>query len=665
MKSMQLYPSPSTAEVSAAVPDSPGPGRLGRRSRLHQRLAWSGAIVTVLLLLVFIPPLVNANRYQRQIARSMSASLGRPVHLDNATLHLLPVPGLTLSNLVVSEDPAFGDEPTIRANSVEATLRLGSLWRRRVEFSTVRFIEPSVNLVRNPQGRWNLADVLLHASHVETAPTVQVHAGPAPRFPYIEATGGRVNLKLGAEKLPFSLTDADFALWLPSPNQWKVRLQGQPARTDANLNDPGTLRIEGGLQRAEIATGIPVNLEASWHDAPLGEASRLVTGDDMGWRGTVNLDATLAGTLSQATFALKATLGDVRRAEFAAVHPLDLQIACDSGISAATAVLRGLTCTLPDSAATPLRLQADRLDLNHVGQTAATVEAEDVPLHWSLLWAALFSARVPTDTYPAARMTVHLQHGDRPVPSTQVIASARLHRGRMQTPHLVSTASSGGWFGEVLVHLPPAPGAGPGESLTTSPAAAGTVLVWRPAMLAVPPAPPPVSSLAVPGSTSASAEAGLGFVMGPAVFSLAPGTSLTVNASVGPAGYTASANGTASTVALLLPARYLPQLADGMDTILPSSPTDLGTARVDFTCTHPWGAAQSCTSLRPTVPLGRPLSRPVVDLGQGVPAVQLAPRSLSPFDRDPRLGGAPAEPGTSSGAPSQPQTYTPRTLPHL
>jgi AsmA protein len=148
--------------------------------------------VAVLFALALTPPYLNVNRLQRRIAASMSEALGRPVHLDRVTLHLLPLPGFTLENLVVSEDAAFGFEPVIRANKVEITLRISSLWRRQVELSSVRFevddqgSGPSLNLVRNAQGRWNLQSLLMHAASVNAAPTVQRTAGPAPRFPYIE-----------------------------------------------------------------------------------------------------------------------------------------------------------------------------------------------------------------------------------------------------------------------------------------------------------------------------------------------------------------------------------------------------------------------------------------------------------------------------------------------
>src|SRR5665213_237940 len=203
-----------------------------------------------LLLLAIVPPLITVNRLQRRIATSISQSLGRPVHLDQVTLNLLPLPGFTLNNLVVDEDPAFGSEPIIRANSVRVTLRFSSLWTRRVEFSTISFTDPSVNLVHLANGKWNLESILLQASHIEAAPTAQKKAGPAPRFPYIEATGARLNIKLNQEKIPLSFTDAEFALWLPSPEQWHLRLQADPARTDTVVSGAGTIQIEGTLGRA-------------------------------------------------------------------------------------------------------------------------------------------------------------------------------------------------------------------------------------------------------------------------------------------------------------------------------------------------------------------------------------------------------------------------------
>jgi AsmA protein len=92
-----------------------------RRPGVFRRYLLLWIAIFVLILLAIVPPLISVNRFQRRIATSISQSLGRPVHLDRVTLNLLPLPGFTLENLVVDEDPAFGFEPIIRANSVRSS----------------------------------------------------------------------------------------------------------------------------------------------------------------------------------------------------------------------------------------------------------------------------------------------------------------------------------------------------------------------------------------------------------------------------------------------------------------------------------------------------------------------------------------------------------------
>ena len=149
-------------------------------------------------------------------------------------------------NLVVDEDPAFvGRKLVFSAYTVRANLRASSLWRRQVEFGTIHFDQPSVNLVRRADGRWNLRYYPAACGAGRRAPDSQTNPGPAPRFPYIEATGARLNVKLGEdEKMAAALTEADFALWLPSPQQWRVRIEAKPARTDMNVSETGILSVE-------------------------------------------------------------------------------------------------------------------------------------------------------------------------------------------------------------------------------------------------------------------------------------------------------------------------------------------------------------------------------------------------------------------------------------
>ena len=79
-------------------------------------------------------------------------------------------------------------------------------------------------------------------------------SGPrrALRLPSLEATNSRINFKNGAEKLPFSLVNADLSLWQASPGEWRIRLRGQPARTDVSLyqEETGVVRMEASVHSA-------------------------------------------------------------------------------------------------------------------------------------------------------------------------------------------------------------------------------------------------------------------------------------------------------------------------------------------------------------------------------------------------------------------------------
>jgi len=371
--------------------------------RTRRRIILAAVAILLIAALALTPPLLNVDRLRHRIATSMSQSLGRPVHLDRVSFHLLPMPGFTLVNLVVSEDPAFGYEPVIRANRVEARLRVSSLWRRQVEISTIRFdvdefgAGPSVNIVRNAQGRWNLEDILVQAAHANTAPTAQRKAGSAPRFPYIEATGARVNLKLGNEKMPFSLTDADFALWLPNPQEWHLRLQAHPARTDTNAFDTGEVRLEGTLGRAPTMATVPINLKLDWAHAQMGEATRLLTGNDAGWRGTVEAGATLIGQVNSAKLTTDLHLTDLRRADFVPEKLLDVSTRCTAAADLTQVTLTNAACTIPNGGPQPITLSSVIFDVQHPAQAEVSLDVHQVPVAWALDWARLFTQHIPAD----------------------------------------------------------------------------------------------------------------------------------------------------------------------------------------------------------------------------------------------------------------------------
>jgi len=301
--------------------------------------------VVVILALFLVRP--GADQLRTRIARAISLALGRQVEISSVSIHLLPRPGFDLQNFVVHEDPSFGAEPMLRASEVTAALRLTSLLRGRLEIARLSLTEPSVNLVRNGAGLWNLENLLERADQTHVAPTSKSKTEVRPVFPYIEATLARINFKFGQEKKPYTLTDADFSVWQDSENAWGMRLKAQPVRTDFNLSDTGTIRIQGSWQRATSLHDTPLQFALQWDRSQLGQATTLLYGSDQGWRGTITLSVTLTGTAADLAIRASAAVDDFRRYDLDGGAPLRLAAECSAHYAPLDRTLSALSCLAP------------------------------------------------------------------------------------------------------------------------------------------------------------------------------------------------------------------------------------------------------------------------------------------------------------------------------
>jgi AsmA family/AsmA-like C-terminal region len=318
--------------------------------RHHRALRWLAfTMVASVLVAAFVLPLININRYHRTISETLARSIGHPVHLGSVKLQLLPRPGLAISDFVVEESPEFGAEPLLRSPAVVVSLRLTSLWRGRLEVSRIDLDEASVNLVHDPTGKWNFASLLEQASRIPNAPTAQRHSSSTPRFPYIQFKSARINFKFGDEKQGFAFLNSDLSIWLDNPQQWRLRFEAQPARTDLalQLEDTGLMRVEGSLDRAPALDQMPVKLHAEWNRAELGQASRMIFADDSGWRGDLRVEADIVGDISDLHLTTRVRVANTHRQEFSPLMPLNVDTRCRAEYRHGTQALDNLTCLWP------------------------------------------------------------------------------------------------------------------------------------------------------------------------------------------------------------------------------------------------------------------------------------------------------------------------------
>ena len=332
------------------------------------------AVLVLLVLFLFRP---GASRLKSRIITSLSAAVGRPVDLSSAHIRLLPRPGFDLENLVVYDDPSFGSEPMLRASAVTADLRLSSLLRGRLEVAKLDLTEPSLNLVHQASGAWNLESLLERSARTPMAPTAKTKSEPRPGFPYIEGSSGRINFKNGPEKIPDALTNADFALWQQSENAWGVRLKAQPFRSDMNLNDTGLLQVSGSWQRSANVSDTPLEFSIEWSRAQLGQVTKFFFGNDKGWRGDLRIDATVTGTPAALKISSTVLAGDFRRYDIPTQKSFGLAARCDAEYNAPEHEFPQILCIAPVGAGSITITGEARLSGDH--PYAFDVAAENVP----------------------------------------------------------------------------------------------------------------------------------------------------------------------------------------------------------------------------------------------------------------------------------------------
>ncbi len=259
--------------------------------------------------LAIIAPFVNAARFSASIKNALEDSLGRHVSFGKVYYRILPVPGFSLEDVTIDEDPGYGLEPFASRTGLEARLRIDKLLTGKLRFASLRLTDPSLNLVKRDDGSWNVVEFVQRMSAPRQLPLNLI--------PAIQIANGRLDFKLGQRKTTFYIAGADISIYPERSGRVVLNFTGSPARTDRAGNGFGALR--GSLNWLVNPASEKANqLEADVTLLPsdLSEITTLIEGHDIGVHGTLSSRANIAGPLAN----LKVT-GDLRLQD---VHRWDL-----------------------------------------------------------------------------------------------------------------------------------------------------------------------------------------------------------------------------------------------------------------------------------------------------------------------------------------------------
>ncbi len=254
-----------------------------------------GIVVLVIVLQAGVSLLVRTHRVHAYLVAHLERAFGRQVEVVSFDARILPRPQLDANGATVGEDSSFGHEYFLRAERLSAGLRWTGLLKGHFEFGTMSLNKPSLILVRNVQGRWNLEGWLPPAKP-EALQGPRSYGPPSPvapvnRLQKIDFDEGRINFKAGDDKLPIAFTNVSGSVEQTSPGRWQLHLEAQPWRSGVSLQSAGTINVSGDV--AGTSTRLqPAEITLHWSEASLADAFRLLRGQDYGLRGVFALDGT-------------------------------------------------------------------------------------------------------------------------------------------------------------------------------------------------------------------------------------------------------------------------------------------------------------------------------------------------------------------------------------
>jgi AsmA-like C-terminal region len=259
------------------------------RPRRHGWSRWAKWLVCLLIFLwladLGVSLLIRHTRLQRRLTARLGAVFGRSVEVGRYDFSLWGGPTLEAHAVTFGEDPRFGHEYFLRADSLTVWLRWQSFFRGHMELGAVALESPSLNLVRNAEGDWNVAEWLPKSAGGAPASS---SPGAAVRFARIDVTSGRINFKRGDEKLPFALTNVNGYMEPDRTGRWTLNLEAVPTRAALLLQQAGTIRVSGHVGGTSSRLR-PAVLDLAWDDASLSDLLHLAHGYDFGVRGGLGL----------------------------------------------------------------------------------------------------------------------------------------------------------------------------------------------------------------------------------------------------------------------------------------------------------------------------------------------------------------------------------------
>jgi AsmA protein len=128
---------------------------------MKRKILLIGAAVVVVLLIavVALPFLIDANQFRPKLEAEMTSALGRKVQVGNISLSILSG-AVSVDDVAIADDPAYSAGPFLKAKAVNVGVALMPLiFSRSLQLQSFSVEQPEVFLLRSPSGKWNFSSL--------------------------------------------------------------------------------------------------------------------------------------------------------------------------------------------------------------------------------------------------------------------------------------------------------------------------------------------------------------------------------------------------------------------------------------------------------------------------------------------------------------------------
>ena len=217
-----------------------------------------GSVVLFLILLVVaLPMLINAEQFRPMVESQAKAALGRDVKVGRLELSVWRG-GVIAEQLQIADDPAFSKAPFVVAKSLAVGVEmLPMIFSREARVTSVELQEPQISLMRNRAGKWNFDSLgsVPGARPAKTAIAIKKPASPPLTVQNLLISKGRITLVEGGQQRVYENVNMVVKGFSTTSNF--------PFEVSADTPGGGTLNVKGnaGPLEAGDMTQTPLNAD--------------------------------------------------------------------------------------------------------------------------------------------------------------------------------------------------------------------------------------------------------------------------------------------------------------------------------------------------------------------------------------------------------------------